>query len=72
MRKKKVLLVELNKQFPDIENKGYDKRRKEREEIVSNFNAGNPNEIKRGFKKNQVTKSAWKSKPNRRKLTPSL
>ena len=48
----KYILTELDKQFPD-ENKGYDNRslkKKEQEEILSNFNAGNPNGIKQGLK----------------------
>ena len=53
----KVLLAKLGREFPDVENKGYDsktltKKAKAWEEILKKFNSQNPNGIKRDL--NQV------------------
>ena len=48
----KLLLAELGKDFPEVENKGYDsktlaKKAKAWEEILTRFNSQIPNGIKR-------------------------
>ena len=54
----KLLLAELGREFPDVENKGYDsktltKKAKAWEEILKKFNSQNPNGIKRDLNQAQ-------------------
>jgi len=58
----KLLLAELGKQYPNIENKGYGhgslKRKKSAwEKVVQSFNAGNPDGNKRNLK---AIQGCWK------------
>ena len=58
----RILLAELDKEFPDIEDKGYDGRslhKKERawSQLLSWFNAANPSGQKRNLKQIQ---GCWK------------
>lgn len=46
-QEEKLLLAELGKQYPDIENKGYVRLKRKQslwEKVVQSFNAGNPDE----------------------------
>jgi hypothetical protein len=61
-QEEKLLLAELGKQYPDIENKGYDNvslKRKQSswEKVVQSFNAGNPDGNKRDMK---AIQGCWK------------
>ena len=58
----KVFLAELGKQYPDIENKGYDNASLKRKktscgQIAKTFNAGNPDGKKRDLK---AIQGCWK------------
>jgi len=58
----KLLLAELGKQYPDIENKGCDNlslksKKSSCEKVVQSFNAGNPDGNKRNLK---AIQGCWK------------
>jgi len=58
----KLLLAELGRELPEVENKGYDsktltKKAKAWEEILKKFNSQNPNGIKRDM--NQI-QGCWR------------
>jgi len=62
VKRKKLLLAELEREFPEVENKGYDsktltKKAKAWEEILKKINSQNPNGIKRDM--NQI-QGCWR------------